>query len=873
SDLGELLTYTSPDPDRVVIGNFLISNGIRARHKQTFTNLNNNPTTLVQQPINLNEAWTWNDTYDVMTSITDETGNLTFQALDANGRITQKSWVRGLGSVWQNHIQPLDVNGDTFVSTIDSLLISNYVSANGELAVPSLATPTAPFLDVNGDNQVTVADANLVIAFINNPVPVNNVPLASGEIGKLNIQYSPIPALPSGLVTRQTLTTGRSSGDSTMDYEYYNVPLDGARHGKIRYVTEASGTSVEARTEYQYDDRGNLKRVIDSANRITQMTYDLRDRITSITQPDPDGAGNLLPSMIRYDYDVFDNVMATELINSWMEDSLLRVSAVKTNYTYDNLNRLISELTQNPNVIWYLTISDGVISQSPTKPIQTSSITNADLVTLATSNAPIQNVPVSSPGLQGLLTTHTYFPTGAPNDITVTVSNAGTNPRETRYSYDRLNRIVKMVSPDPVTGLETTSSDQRLSGGFVTLYEYDNIDNQIAVTDGLNNKTTFTYDDANRLIKISEPKVPVDVPADLQQGMTPLVMIVDNNDAEGFSRSGFVNTATGIGYGGSVYFSSWPWDGSETASWTFNAEPGTYRVAGTWRGESNYASNVPISLLNGTLQIGTATLNQQFNPDDFVDNGVWWENIGTFTVASTLRIQMSDLANSYAIADAFRIEKIITSAPIAIIDNISAGFSKSGAWNSATGKGYGGSVYYSSWPFQGSETAVWTFNIDPGTYRVTGTWAGESNYASNVPISIFNGTLQIGTATLNQQINPDDFLDSGVWWENVGTFTVDSTLRIQMSDLANSYAITDAFRIEKIATAVIIDNSSPIFSRSGFVNTATGIGYAGSVYFSSWPFDGNETASWTFNVEPGTYRVAGTWRGESNYASNVPISL
>ncbi len=346
-------------------------------------------------------------------------------------------------------------------------------------------------------------------------------------------------------------------------------------------------------------------------------------------------------------------------------------------------------------------------------------------------------------------------------------------------------------------------------------------------------------------------------PLENRRLLATVPIIVDNLDPINFIKTGVWNTASGTGYAGSVFWSNLPHNGSETAAWTFNVDPGTYRISGTWHSANPaHGSNVPIQLLNGTTQIGTTTLNQQIAPNDFFDSGAWWEDMGTFSVNGILSLKMTDNADGYAIADAIRVEKLPTS--VSIVDNLDPiNFIKTGAWNTASGTGYAGSIFWSNLPHDGSETAAWTFNVDPGTYRVAGTWHGANPaHGSNVPISVLSGTVQIGTTTLNQSISPDDFYESGAWWENIGTFTVGSTLRVQLTDNANGYAIADAFRIEKVATAVIVDNLDPInFAKSGAWNLASGagLGYAGSIYWSNLPHDGSETATWTFNVDPGTF--------------------
>jgi hypothetical protein len=80
-------------------------------------------------------------------------------------------------ALWQNVVQPLDVNGDSDISPIDVLLIINELndprySDRGTNRLPSAVNVVGPYLDTNGDNAVTPIDALLVINWLNRPALV-----------------------------------------------------------------------------------------------------------------------------------------------------------------------------------------------------------------------------------------------------------------------------------------------------------------------------------------------------------------------------------------------------------------------------------------------------------------------------------------------------------------------------------------------------------------------------------------------------------------------------------------------------------------------------------------------------------------------------
>lgn len=69
-------------------------------------------------------------------------------------------------SIYQNPVNNLDVNADTFVSPIDVLIVVNDINFNGPRLLPNgLATP--PYLDVDGDQGVGPLDVLQLINFIN----------------------------------------------------------------------------------------------------------------------------------------------------------------------------------------------------------------------------------------------------------------------------------------------------------------------------------------------------------------------------------------------------------------------------------------------------------------------------------------------------------------------------------------------------------------------------------------------------------------------------------------------------------------------------------------------------------------------------------
>ncbi|MCR9296202.1 MAG: S8 family serine peptidase [bacterium] len=393
-------------------------------------------------------------------------------------------------------------------------------------------------------------------------------------------------------------------------------------------------------------------------------------------------------------------------------------------------------------------------------------------------------------------------------------------------------------------------------------------------------------------------------------GKVSNVLKLDDGDV-GFFTTGQWTPWLNQGLNNDITFSN-AGNGSDVATWDFDVLPGRYKVAATWSILSNRATDAPYTVYDGNSVQGTVRVNQELVPNDFQDFGVGWKQLGEFTVAGgSLRVQLSDDANEFVIADGIRIEKVadlppgpeieirhrgivvddeqstvdfgsaffesvlseelvirnvgtesleVTSVVVpegfslvsppptysiapgnsvtisiavdttelkfrqgeisilsndsdesthnftlqadviasSIVDNGQPGFSASGEWTHWLGEGLDGDMHYSASGI-GNDTATWTFALTPGEYSVAASWTTLSNRASNAPFSIYDGDSFLSSVTVNQKVAPDDFVEQGVGWEQLGQFSITSdTLNVVLSDAANGYVIADAIRIQRL---------------------------------------------------------------------------
>jgi hypothetical protein len=136
-----------------------------------------------------------------------------------------------------------------------------------------------------------------------------------------------------------------------------------------------------------------------------------------------------------------------------------------------------------------------------------------------------------------------------------------------------------------------------------------------------------------------------------------------------------------------------------------------------------------------------------------------------------------------------------------IIDNGAPGTATVGTWTLITGSGFRND-YLTGAAGTGTKTATWTFsNLTPGLYRVSANWLPASNRATNSPYTILQGTTVLGTVTINQQVAPAGFTDSGATWTDLGGpyQVTGATLTIQLTDKANGVVVADGMRIQRLS--------------------------------------------------------------------------
>jgi RHS repeat-associated protein len=123
-------------------------------------------------------------------------------------------------------------------------------------------------------------------------------------------------------------------------------------NGLLDTVTDSMGHN----TTYGYDSRARRTTVTDNAGNVTTTAYNDKDQVTSVTTPDPDGAGAVTASVTSYTYDIFGRTKtvtdALSGVSTTNYDVMGNITSIQdsgsntTTWTYDGLGREITETNQ-----------------------------------------------------------------------------------------------------------------------------------------------------------------------------------------------------------------------------------------------------------------------------------------------------------------------------------------------------------------------------------------------------------------------------------------------------------------------------------------------------------------------------------------------
>ena len=540
---GEMLTIS--DAEKNIITNDYDSNGRLIEAKDPYGNIQKFTYTRDEKPESITDAlgkvkkFTYDEKNHLKT-MTDENGNVTNYVYDDEGRCLSKSIEVTKGEAkeivtvsyqydkYNNIIKATDSKGNstTYEYKGNTDLVVKATDKNGRVTryeyddygnVSKVIYPDNTYETYTYDklrNMLKSIDANGY-----------ETKYAYDKMSRLSkVEY------PNGLIINYTYDgNGNLLKVKSSDLKEVNYTYDSA--GRNTEVKDALGKI----TKYNYDKNGNIIEQIDANGNSIKYEYDKLGRKTKITVGDistsctydaigriaskTDGEGNTT----SYEYDATSNLIG-------VTDAL----GNKTSYKYNEIGKLIEETDANGNTTKYEYDTLGR-TISRTLPLgQKESYeydNNSNLISVIDFNGrkstytyDKKNQLTSKKLADGKITKYSYDKKGqllSVKDNTGTIkleydnvgnlkSKTDVNGEKIEYTYDYQGNILSLKTPNTISKYAYDKAGKLLSVedkyGNKTSYTYDNVGNLIKEIKGNNSYTSYEYDKAYRLIKLTNYK-------------------------------------------------------------------------------------------------------------------------------------------------------------------------------------------------------------------------------------------------------------------------------------------------------------------------------------------------------------------------------
>ncbi len=413
-----------------------------------------------------------------LTRITNPDSSFVAYAYDGKGHLVQATNERGLSTTYAydfagRFAQAIRPTGES------RALISNKLRGLADTAAgqgaPTSPAPivttsnaTAALTDGRGNQSRFVLDA------------LGQVISQTDAIGQTTTTVRDTNGLPTkitrpnGAVTTMTydakgnLLTSTDAIGATTVFTYEPI------FNQVKTIRDPKGNV----TTVNYDPKGNPIEIIDALNNRTQMIYDSRGLLLSVTS----AVGTSVQTTSGFTYDARGNLLTATNpksdVTTLAYDGAGNVSTSTdvenrvTQFTYDARNRLITVLDADLKTTQYGYDPKGNLIQVRDAKNQTTTFIYDGLDRLASATNPL-----------GLTEMFAYDGNG--NLASTTTRNGQT----IAFNYDALNRLTSRTRPPTSTEV----------GDQATTYSYDSVGNLLSVvnpTIGVFNQ----YDAANRLI-------------------------------------------------------------------------------------------------------------------------------------------------------------------------------------------------------------------------------------------------------------------------------------------------------------------------------------------------------------------------------------
>ena len=416
--------------------------------------------TLVTYPDNSTERWTYDGTFDQVTSYTDPLGNKTIYTVDS---------VTGLTTSARQVVGEVDdlQNGET-----DDVVTLYAYNADKRLVsvTDALGFVTAYTYDARGNvlTETTAYGTALAAATFYTYDSADRLTSSTDTLGRTtNYQYDALDRL-----VQTTLPAAQSGADRLTTQSVYNnlgqlvqsTDVNGAvtvytynAAGQLASVATGASTST-----YAYNAYGDLLTVTDSLGSVTRYEYNANGKLIA-TYTENQTSARVQTSAVTYD--------------AWGRTATeTNAAGVTLSYAYDKMDRVVKITRLNDNVVLETRTYDAA--------------GNLKTVTDALNHT----------------TTYTYDALG---NLTQIVNPDGS---ATQYAYDKLGRIVSTTDALRNTtsytydanGNQTSATDAE---GNTTSYTYDAAGQLVSSADPSGSVATYAYDGLGRNTSVTQSNI------------------------------------------------------------------------------------------------------------------------------------------------------------------------------------------------------------------------------------------------------------------------------------------------------------------------------------------------------------------------------
>ncbi len=302
-----------------------------------------------------------------------------------------------------------------------------------------------------------------------------------------------------GRQIKTTDTSGRVALNAYDDLGRVTSVTQNYLQGQAQNYRDASGDQYNLITTFLYDVRGNQIAVTDTAGVITRTYYDALGRSVTVVRnlvgQDPLIA--IPPGRANPPSSIENLRTDTVYLGTGSVDYVIDEMGKTTDYSYDSLGRLISVFDPLSNVTDFEYDANG----NRTLMIDAEGITTKyEYDPLSRLKAVVENyrTGVTPDHETNVHTSYTYDANGNRLSIRDGKSYLDGIDYRTTFTYDALGRLE--TETDPL--------------GHTTTYEYDAMGNRVSLLDANGATTSYDYDELNRLVLIDYPAPDADVTFD-----------------------------------------------------------------------------------------------------------------------------------------------------------------------------------------------------------------------------------------------------------------------------------------------------------------------------------------------------------------------